>query len=136
MAGGAGATWEAAEVRAVVEAHCAAADVRDWSAFAATLADDMVYDLPQSRERVLGKVRYVQLNRQYPHDRQVRIERIVADGEGRQAAARTLVTVGAEEMRAVHFFTFDPDGRIAGVTDFWPESYESPAGREHLVERY
>ncbi len=136
MAGGAGVTCEAAEVRAAVEAYWAAADARDWDAFAATLADDLVYDLPQSRERIFGRERYVRFNREYPGDWRVRIERIVADGEGRQAAARTVVTVGEEEMHAVHFFTFDEDGRIAGVTDFWPEPYEPPAGREHLVERY
>ncbi|MFJ3702794.1 MULTISPECIES: nuclear transport factor 2 family protein [Streptomyces] len=136
MSGGKGVAWVAAQVRAAVEAYWAAAGARDWSAFAATLADDMVYDLPQSRERILGKERYVRFNREYPGGRQVRIERIVADGEGRQAAARTLVTLGPEEMHAIHFFTFDEDGRIAGVTDFWPEAYEPPAGREHLVERY
>lgn len=136
MAGRAGATWEAAEVRAAVEAYWAAADARDWDAFAATLADDLVYDLPQSRERILGSERYVRFNQEYPGDRHVRTERIVADGEGRQAAARTVVTVGEEVMHAVHFFTFDEDGRIAGVTDFWPEPYEPPAGREHLIERY
>jgi hypothetical protein len=25
---------------------------------------------------------------------------------------------------------------ITQVTDFWPESYEPPPGREHLVERW
>lgn len=128
--------WGTAEVRAAVEAYWAAAGARDWEAFSATLADDVVYELPQSRERVLGKERYVRFNREYPGDWHVRTERIVADGEARQAAVRTLVTVGHEEMHAIHFFTFDADGRIAGVTDFWPEPYEPPAGREHLVERY
>jgi hypothetical protein len=26
------------------------------------------------------------------------------------------------------------DGLITHVTDFWPEPYEPPPGREHLVE--
>ncbi|MFD9499742.1 nuclear transport factor 2 family protein [Streptomyces sp. NPDC060035] len=125
-----------AEVRAAVEAYWAAAEARDWDAFAATLADDVVYDLPQSRERIHGKERYVEFNRDFPGDWHVRIERIVADGEGLQAAARTLVTVGLDRMHAIHFFTFDAEGRITAVTDFWPEPYEPPAGREHLVERY
>jgi len=30
----------------------------------------------------------------------------------------------------------DWDGLITRVTDFWPEPYEPPPGREHLVERY
>ncbi|MEU5164824.1 MULTISPECIES: nuclear transport factor 2 family protein [Streptomyces] len=136
MAGKAGRVWRTAEVRGAVEAYWAAADARDWDAFSATLADDVVYDLPQSRERIHGKDRYVRFNREYPGDWHVRTERIVADGEGRQAAVRTLVTVGLEEMHAIHFFTLDEDGRIAGVTDFWPEPCEPPAGREHLVERY
>ncbi|MFH8758728.1 nuclear transport factor 2 family protein [Streptomyces atroolivaceus] len=135
-AGGTGETWGAAEVRAAVEAYWAAADARDWSAFAATLADDIVYELPQSRERIRGKERYVRFNREYPGERRARIERIVADGEGRQAAVRTLVAVGPDERPAIHFFAFDADGMIAGVTDFRPEPYEPPAGREHLVERY
>jgi len=27
-------------------------------------------------------------------------------------------------------------GKIALITDFWPEPYELPASRAHLVERY
>jgi hypothetical protein len=33
------------------------------------------------------------------------------------------------------FFEFT-DGLITRVTDFWPEPYEPPPGREHLVERW
>jgi len=123
-------------LRAAVETYWATADARDWDAFAATLADDVVYELPQTRERINGKDRYLRFNQEYPGDWHVRIERIVADAEGRQAAARTEFTVGPEEMHAIHFFTFDDRCLITGVTDFWPESYEPPAGREHVVERY
>ncbi|MFI5724366.1 nuclear transport factor 2 family protein [Streptomyces cyaneofuscatus] len=123
-------------LRTAVETYWVTADARDWDAFAATLADDVVYELPQTRERIHGKERYVRFNQEYPGDWHIRIERIVADAEGLQAAARTEVTVGPEEMHAIHFFTFDDRGLITGVTDFWPESYEPPAGREHLVERY
>lgn len=131
-----------AALRGAVEAYWSAAEARDWSALGATLAEDVVYDLPQTRERILGKERYLRFNQEYPGDWHVRVERIVADAEGRQAAARTGFTVAGEqgelveEMDAIHFFTFDEEGLITGVTDFWPESYEPPAGREHLVERY
>ncbi|MDT0493156.1 nuclear transport factor 2 family protein [Kitasatospora albolonga] len=131
-----GRTIGARALRTAVEAYWATADTRDWDAFAATLADDVVYELPQTRERIHGKERYLRFNQEYPGDWHVRIERIVADAEGRQAAARTEVTVGPEQLHAIHFFTFDEQGLINGVTDFWPESYEPPAGREHLVERY
>ena len=36
---------------------------------------------------------------------------------------------------AMAFFEF-ADGLITRVTDFWPEPYEPPPGREHLVERW
>lgn len=136
-------TTTTAALRGAVETYWTAAEARDWSAFGATLAEGVVYELPQTRERILGKERYLRFNQEYPGDWHVRVERIVADAEGRQAAARTGFTVTGdqpgerpEEMDAIHFFTFDEEGLITGVTDFWPESYEPPAGREHLVERY
>ncbi|THA76419.1 nuclear transport factor 2 family protein [Streptomyces sp. A0642] len=125
-----------ADLRATVENYWTAADLRDWDTFAATLADDVLYDLPQTRERIRGKERYLAFNGEYPGDWRVRVERIVADGGGRQAAVRTRFTDGAQESHAVHFFTFDAQARINGITDFWPEPYDPPAGREHLVERY
>lgn len=39
-------------------------------------------------------------------------------------------------MTGLCFFDFADDGTIAAITDFWPEPYELPAGRAHLVERY
>lgn len=125
-----------ADLRATVERYWAAADLRDWDTFATTLADEVLYDLPQTRERIRGKERYMAFNREYPGDWRVRVERIVADRGGRQVAVRTLITDNGQESHAVHFFTFDAQGRISEITDFWPEPYEPPAGREHLVERY
>ncbi|WP_200305755.1 nuclear transport factor 2 family protein [Streptomyces adelaidensis] len=122
------------DLRKTVESFWAAAEGRDWAAFAETLAEDVVYELPQTRERILGRQRYVEFNREYPGDWHARIERIVA--EPGQVVSWTHVTVGVEEMHAISFFTGDEEGRIATVTDFWPEPYEPPAGREHLVERY
>lgn len=122
------------ELRKTVESFWSAAEARDWSTFASTLAEDVLYDLPQTRERIRGRDRYVRFNREYPGEWHLRIQRIVADAE--QAATWIHVTVGLEEIYAVTFFTGDKEGRITTVTDFWPEAYEPPPGREHLVERY
>ncbi|BBC35410.1 uncharacterized protein SGFS_067040 [Streptomyces graminofaciens] len=122
------------DLRKTVESFWAAAEARDWAAFAKTLADDVVYTLPQTRERIRGKETYVRFNREYPGDWHARIERIVA--EPGQVVSWVRVTVGPEETHAVSFFTGDERGLISGVVDFWPEPYEPPAGREHLVERY
>ncbi|MFF1839416.1 nuclear transport factor 2 family protein [Streptomyces sp. NPDC058231] len=125
-----------ADLRAAVETYWTAAETRDWDTFATTLAEEVLYDLPQTRERIRGKERYLRFNQEYPGDWHVRVERVVADRDGGQVAVRTLFTVGAQQMHAIHFFTGDAQGRIAAITDFWPEPYEPPAGREHLVERY
>ncbi|MEU0780555.1 nuclear transport factor 2 family protein [Streptomyces sp. NPDC006173] len=122
------------DLRTTVESYWAAADVRDWDAFAGLLAEDVVYTLPQTRERISGRERYVAFNREYPGDWRVRIERIVA--EPGHAVSWIVLTVGLEETQAVTFFGADGDGRITTVTDFWPEPYEPPAGRDHLAERY
>jgi hypothetical protein len=45
-------------------------------------------------------------------------------------------SVGDDEVPALSFFDTGPDGLVTRVTEFWPEPYEPPAGREHLAERY
>ncbi|WP_435876984.1 nuclear transport factor 2 family protein [Streptomyces acidicola] len=122
------------DLRGAVERFWATAEARDWTAFESTLAEDVVYTLPQTRERISGRERYVRFNREYPGDWHVRTERIVAESD--QVVTWMHVTAGLEEMHAVSFFTGDGYGRIASVTDFWPEPYAAPTGREHLTERY
>ena len=34
------------------------------------------------------------------------------------------------------FFDLQEDGTIIRITDFWPDPYELPESRAHLVERY
>jgi predicted ester cyclase len=120
----------------VVKAYWAAANERDWEAFAGLLADDVVYEGPQTRERVRGKRGYVRFNVDgFPGSWHLHVVRIV--GEGRHAASWIEFT-NADGVRqpGVCFFDLDEEGRIVHITDFWPDPYELPAGRAHLVERY
>lgn len=120
--------------RKTVERFWATAEGRDWDAFAETLAEDVVYTLPQTREKISGRDRFVQFYKEYPGDWHLRIERLVAEPD--HVVSWIHATVGLEEMYAISFFTFTGDGRVDSITDFWPEPYEPPAGREHLSERY
>ncbi|UUU23948.1 nuclear transport factor 2 family protein [Streptomyces sp. DSM 40750] len=122
------------DLRKTVETFWATAEARDWAALGETLAENIVYELPQTRERIRGRERNVRFMREYPGDWHARIERIVA--EPGQVVSWVHVTAGVEEMYAISFFTGDEHGRIATMTDFWPEPYEPPFAREHLVERY
>ena len=98
------------------------------------LHPDVVYEIPQTRERIRGRERYVQFNREYPGDWHLR-PRVVL-GDGAHAAVWFEWRVGDDPPAdAVAFFEV-ADGHIVHVTDFWPEPYDPPPGREHLVERY
>jgi hypothetical protein len=92
--------------RELVERFIASLEARDWDNWAALLHPAVVYEIPQSRERIRGRDRYLRFNREYPGDWHLRPKVVFADG------------------------------LITQVTDFWPEPYEPPPGREHLVERW
>jgi len=125
---------ETSTTRAAVQAYVERAEARDWDGFSALLAEDVVYQMPQTREQVRGKQPYLQFNQEYPGDWHLEIRRIVADG--RHAAAWIDSRIGDEHQDACIWFDLDDDGLIAKVTDYWPEFYEPPPGREHLVERW
>ncbi|MEV6965383.1 nuclear transport factor 2 family protein [Hamadaea sp. NPDC051192] len=107
---------------------------RDWPRWSALLADDVVYEMPQTRERVHGRDGFVRFNVEYPGDWHLAVRRVVADG--RYAALWLDVRVAEDRMDACVWLEIGADGTITKVTDYWPDPYEPPAGREHLVERY
>lgn len=119
--------------RDLVARFVTALEARDWDAFAAVLDDDVVYEIPQTRERIRGRERYVRFNAEYPGD--WHLEPRVVLGDEHHGALLFHWTSGGEDSLAAAFFEFS-DGRISKVTDFWPEPYEPPPGREHLVERW
>ncbi len=109
-------------------------EARDWDAWSALLHPDVVYEIPQSRERIRGRDRYLQFNREFPGDWHLRPKRVI--GEGTHGVCWFGWTLdGSAEDDAMAFFTVE-DGLVVEVVDFWPERYDPPAGREHLVERW
>jgi hypothetical protein len=119
----------------VVAAYWAAAEARDWDAFGALLADDVIYRGPQTREQVRGRAPYIRFNVEgFPGDWHLAVQRIT--GEGRHAASWIEFTGPDGTQPGLCFFDLTADGKIARITDFWPDPYELPASRAHLVERY
>ena len=119
----------------VVAAYWAAAEARDWKAFGALLAGDVIYRVPLTREQFSGRDPRIRFNVEgFPYDWHITVQRIVAEG---QHAASWIEFTGHEGTQpGLCFFELDKDGKIALITDFWPEPYELPASRAHLVERY
>jgi len=117
-----------------VRDYWAAAERRAWDDFAETLSPEVVYDVPQTHERVVGRDRYLAFNRDYPGDWHVTLVRVVADEEAAFSWGR--VALGTDVQVGLTVFTFDEVGAIATIDDFWPQPSEPLGGREHLVERF
>jgi hypothetical protein len=118
-----------------VAAYWAAAQARDWNAFGALLADDVIYRGPQAREQVRGRDAYLRFNQEgFPFDWHIAVQRIV--GEGQHASSWIEITGPDGTETGLCFFDLADDGTIAQITDFWPGPSELPASRAHLVERY
>jgi hypothetical protein len=64
----------------------------------------------------------------------VTAQRII--GDGGHAASWIEFTGPDGPQPGLCFFDLDEHGLIAQITDFWPDPYELPASRAHLVERY
>jgi ketosteroid isomerase-like protein len=121
--------------QAIVSAFWTAADARDWATFAELLADDVVYEAPQSHERVTGKEAYLRFNIEgFPTDWHLTVVRIVADELG-SAASWIRMTDASGTYPGLSFFELSGE-RIVRITDFWPEEYEPSSGRAHLTERF
>ncbi|WP_374675344.1 nuclear transport factor 2 family protein [Ideonella sp.] len=110
----------------------------DFAAVQAVLAPDFVLEWPQSRECIRGPARFAQMNTEYPaHGPWVfTLHRCVG---GEAAGAGEVVTDvsvadGVQSARAISFFTVQ-GGCITRLVEFWPEPFEPPPGRAHLVER-
>lgn len=109
-------------------------EARDWEAWASLLHPDVVYEIPQSRERIKGRDRYLQFNQEYPGDWHLRLKVSIAD-EFNGVAWFGWEVDGSDWAEGIAFFTLS-GGLITSITDFWPEPYDPPPGREHLVERW
>ncbi len=107
----------------------------DFEAVAAVLAPDFVLEWPQTKERIRGAERFVRMNADYPaHGRwQFTIHRIV--GDEHEAVSDVAITDGVQQARAISFFE-TADGLVRRLVEYWPEPYEAPANRAHLVERF
>jgi hypothetical protein len=121
------------ETQALVAAFADRLERRDWPGLAELLDPDVVYEIPQTRERIRGRDRYVTFNAEYPGDWHLEPQVVLGDDHAGSLLFRW--SMGGESSLAIAFFEIEA-GRITKVTDFWPEPYEPPPGREHLVERW
>ncbi len=106
----------------------------DFDSVGQVLAGDFVLDWPQSKECIRGARNFARMNSEYAANGPWRftIHRIVAND--REVVSDVSTTDGSASGRAISFFDV-ADNKIIRITEFWPEEYEAPANRAHLVEK-
>ena len=119
----------------LVAAFAQRLEARDWEGFGALLHPEVVYEIPQTHERIRGRERYVTFNAEYPGDWHIEPRKILGDADDGCLLFRWTSGDDDDDQLAVAFFEV-ADGLITKVTDFFPEPYDPPPGREHLVERW
>lgn len=119
---------------ATVRQFWAMTEARDWSGLSPLLADDLVCEMEQTRERVRGKAAFLRFFAEFPGDWHLEVRRVIVDPTGDGGVSVLDFTVGDESMTGITFFTFGPDGLIARLEDVWPEPYQRPESRAHLTE--
>ncbi len=119
--------------RAVADAFWRTANARDWAAFQALLHPDMVYDVPQTRERVRGAADFTEFYRTWPGPWRVEVRQCIADDE-RAVTVLDFIT-DTQTMPSLAVLTVR-DGRVVHIDDWWPEPYEPPPGVTPVVQRY
>lgn len=119
--------------RALVERYWALMAGNEFESVGTVLADDFVYDLPQSGERIRGRAAYAAMNAAYPaHGRwRFDVHRILVDGDAAMTEAD--VTDGVVRGRALSLFDLR-DGRIVRLVEYWPEPFAPRADRARWVE--
>jgi ketosteroid isomerase-like protein len=109
---------------------------RDWDAAGELLAEDVVVDWPQTRERIRGRSNVIAVNRHYPEGWTIRVLRVLQDGD----TAVSEVAVDHVEHGTFHAASFFEvrDGQVARGTEYWvdPPTGDPPAWRAEWVERY
>lgn len=112
-----------------------AANAKDWDALVGLVAEDVVYEAPQTRERVRGRDAYRRFNCEgFPGDWYLEVVRVVAAENS--AVSWISMTDQDEVYPGLCFFDLDDSGLISRITDFWPTPSPVPASRAHLIEKY
>lgn len=109
--------------RESVEAFWRTANARQWPAFAALLHPQLVYLVPQTRERGEGAAALVDIFRTWPGDWVAEVQTLIADDT--RAVSTVRFFVGDAVETGISFFEFEA-GVIRSVTDYWPSAYEPP----------
>lgn len=124
---------ETPSAEAVVREFWRLMATNDFHAVKAVLADDLIVEWPQSKERMVGAEKFARMNAEYPAHGpwHFTLNRLVASGD--EVVTQVSVSDGVQHAEPVSFFTVR-DARIVAMLEYWPDPFEAPQNRRHLVE--
>jgi ketosteroid isomerase-like protein len=105
----------------------------DFYAVRTVLARGFVLEWPQSNERIRGADNFAAVNSEYPAHGPWHFTVNRVFGTETEAVSDVSITDGVQIAHAISFFTV-ADGKIAHMTEYWPEPYDPPPNRQHLTE--
>jgi hypothetical protein len=108
---------------------------RDWTGVTELIAPGAVIEWPVSGERFTGRDNYVAMNRAYPEGWEIKILRVIGDGD--QAASEVEVPHEMLGLFRVVSFWHVKEGQVVRGTEYWtnPGSEMPRPGREAYAER-
>lgn len=107
--------------------------------------DDFEAYWPQTREKIVGRDNFIELNRRYPGEHKIEFQdsQNTYDRWDHTYKVTTQVYIesrmpdGTEmKLYAISMWDVDSEGLITGAQEFWADCSEPPAWRKDLVERF
>lgn len=121
------------QAEAVVREFWRLMQTNDLQSVKQVLADDLIVEWPQSKERIRGAENFARMNAEYPTDGpwRFRINQRVAGAD--RVVTQVSVTDGTQSAEPISFFTV-ANGKIVHLVEYWPEPFAPAENRRHLVE--
>ena len=116
----------------VVLAFWKASESNDFHKATKWLSEDFECYWPQSRELIVGRENFAEINPNYPSNGTWRFHINSILCEGNRVVSDVDVTDGSVRARALTFHTVEND-LITRQTEFWPETFEAPQWRRQWV---
>lgn len=119
--------------KTIIEKYWKAINDRDWKSFEQLVAGDIIYILPQSREKIRGRLAFKEFNETYPGNWTLSVTTLVTDEK--RAVSKIAFVNDNEEQTGISFFELQ-NNVIQKITEYWPTPYEPPLRNCDYIERY
>jgi len=106
---------------------------RNWSVFQTLVDENIIYELPQTREMIKGCPAFKDFNENYPGKWTIEVVQIIA--EEKKATSKILFKDNDIIEIAISFFEIE-NNKIFKIEEFWPEKYEPPVRNSKYIIRY